>query len=379
MITRTPFRLTLLIPGGIGLLAGLDSALLLLGLPAPLTTDRLPDIHGPLMVFAFLGTLIALERAVARGRAWAYLSPALLGLGGLAALSPAPLAVGQVLITTGFAFQVAIYRSVWRRHQQIYLAVQTLGGVSAVGAALLWLAGVPVPRLIPWMAAYLILTIAGERIELSRLARTSEKPEKQAFWISLGIFIAPALAILHVTAGQILLGISLLILVAWLWGNDIARGTIHSRGLPRFTAACLLGGYGWLAVAGFLWILASPILDGRAYDAVLHSVFLGFVMSMIFAHAAIILPAVLRKPLPYRAIFWLPAVLLHASLFLRIAIGDMRNELWAVTIGGALNIAAVLLFVICAATSAIAATLKLKARGAVPNKTQSAPQAQPGL
>lgn len=352
MITRTPFRLTLLIPGGLGLLAGLDAALLLLGLPAPITTDRLPDIHGPLMVFAFLGTLIALERAVARGRGWAYLAPGALGLGGIAALSPLPLIIGQGLITVGFALQIVIYRSVWRRHQQIYLAVQTLGAVSAFAAALLWLAGVPVPHLTPWMAAYLILTIAGERIELSRLARTSERPEQIAYWISLVIFAAPVLALLHLEAGQMLLGAALVALVIWLWNNDIARGTIHAKGLPRFTAACLLAGYGWLAVAGFMWILQAPILDGRAYDAVLHAVFLGFVMSMIFAHAAIILPAVIRKPLPYRAVFWVPAALLHASLLLRVAVGDLRDQVWAVSLGGALNIAAVLLFVICAATSA---------------------------
>lgn len=353
MLTRTPFRLALLLPGGLGLLAGLDAALLLLGLPAPVTTGRLPDIHGPLMVFAFLGTLIALERAVARGTWWAYLSPGLLGLGGIACLTPAPLWIGQSLIAVGFALQVAIYRSVWRRHQQIYLAVQTLGGVSAVAGAVLWLAGVPVARLVPWMAAYLILTIAGERIELSRLARTSEKPEKIAFAISLAIFAAPALAILDPMSGQMLLGLSLLVMVMWLWSYDIARGTIHATGLPRFTAVCLLSGYGWLAVAGFMWLLQAPILEGRAYDAVLHSVFLGFVMSMIFAHAAIILPAVLRQPLPYRAVFWAPAALLHASLLLRVAVGDLRNQLWAVSIGGALNIAAVLLFIACAITSAL--------------------------
>src|SRR5690625_7652708 len=96
-----------------------------------------------------------------------------------------------------------------------------------------------------------------------------------------------------------------------------------------------------------MWILQAPILYGRAYDAVLHAVFLGFVMSMIFAHAAIILPAVLRKPLPYWAIFCAPAALLHASLILRVAVGDMRNVLWAVTWGWALNIAAVLLFFLC--------------------------------
>ncbi|HLR56329.1 MAG TPA: hypothetical protein VK096_06195, partial [Actinomycetales bacterium] len=210
MKTATPFRLTLLIPGGLALLAGLDSALLLLGLPAPLTTNRLADIHGPLMVFAFLGTLIALERAVAHGAWWAYLAPAALGAGRLVALSPLPLLVAQGLIVGGFGLQVAIYRSVWRRHQQIYLAIQTLGAASALGGALLWLADVPVPRLVPWMAAYLILTIAGERVELSRLARTSQRPEQHAFWIALVIFAAPALALISAQWGQIVLGLGLL-------------------------------------------------------------------------------------------------------------------------------------------------------------------------
>lgn len=369
MKTATPFRLTLLIPGGLALLAGLDSALLLLGLPAPLTTNRLADIHGPLMVFAFLGTLIALERAVAHGAWWAYLAPAALGAGGLAALSPFPLLVAQGLIMVGFGLQVAIYRSVWRRQQQIYLAIQTLGAASALGGALLWLAGVPVPQLVPWMAAYLILTIAGERVELSRLARTSQRPEQHAFWIALVIFAAPALALISAQWGQIVLGLGLLGLVAWLWTHDIARGTIRSRGLPRFSAACLLAGYGWLAGAAALWILRAPILEGRIYDATLHSVFLGFVMSMIFAHAAIILPAVIRKPLPYRAVLWVPAALLHASLILRVLVGDARDIAWAVSWGGALNIAAVLLFIGCAVFSS--ATASRAKPGGIPSAASS--------
>src|SRR5690625_4501763 len=109
-----------------------------------------------------------------------------------------------------------------------------------------------------------------------------------------------------------------------------------------------------------MWILQAPILYGRAYDAVLHAVFLGFVMSMIFAHAAIILPAVIRKPLPYRAVFWAPAALLHASLILRVAVGDLRDQAWAVSLGGSLNIAAVLLCVVSAATSAAVASVQAR-------------------
>ena len=73
-------RLIFLIPAGVALLAGLDAGLLLLGLPAPVTTERLPDAHGMVMVLGFVGTVIALERAVALRRAAGFAAPALLGV-----------------------------------------------------------------------------------------------------------------------------------------------------------------------------------------------------------------------------------------------------------------------------------------------------------
>ena len=39
------------------------------------------------------------------------------------------------------------------------------------------------------------------------------------------------------------------------------------------------------------------------------------------AHAPIIFPAVLGRPLPYRPWFWLPLALLHGGLLIRV-IGD---------------------------------------------------------
>ncbi|MCY7289683.1 MAG: hypothetical protein LH624_15920, partial [Cryobacterium sp.] len=94
-------RLAFLLLGGLALLAGLDGALLLLGLWAPVVTARLADVHGPLMVFGFVGTVVVLERAVAVRRNWAFLSPGLLGLGGLALVSPLPLVVGQLAVVAG--------------------------------------------------------------------------------------------------------------------------------------------------------------------------------------------------------------------------------------------------------------------------------------
>jgi len=88
-----------------------------------------------------------------------------------------------------------------------------------------------------------------------------------------------------------------------------------------------------------------------------HAVFLGFVISMVMAHAPVILPAVLRRPLPYRGVMVVPAALLHASLTLRVAVGDARGVEWAWQAGGVLSIVAILLFVGVAAWSTVTAPL----------------------
>ncbi|MFV0534104.1 MAG: hypothetical protein ACK5MR_10665 [Cumulibacter sp.] len=145
-----------------------------------------------------------------------------------------------------------------------------------------------------------------------------------------------------------LLGASLLALTGWLVRYDIARKTIRGTGLPRFTAFCLLSGWGWLGVAGMIWLLSPGIPAGTAYDAVVHAIFLGFTMSMVMAHAPIILPAVLRRPLPYHAAFYLPAALLHLSLLIRIGLGDGFGSTYARDFGGALNVAALIAFALIA-------------------------------
>ena len=63
-------RLPFLLPGAIALLLGLDAGLQLLDLPAVPVSQRLPDVHGVLLVLGFVGTLVSLERAVALRRAW---------------------------------------------------------------------------------------------------------------------------------------------------------------------------------------------------------------------------------------------------------------------------------------------------------------------
>ncbi|MFI1416708.1 hypothetical protein ACH4VX_01740 [Streptomyces sp. NPDC020731] len=361
-------RAPLLLAAGVCLLAGLDAALVLLGLPAPVTSDRLPQVHGVLLVLGFAGTLVALERAVALGGRWPYLAPAALGAGGLLLLTPVDLAVPRLLLVAGAAVLTALYVRFWQRQPGAALLAQAAGAVSALGAALLWLGGLDVPRLLPWLVAFLVLTIAGERLELARVAVLAPRAEP-AFLACVGAVVTGVVTTLMWPAtGTLLLGAALLALVAWLVVHDVARRLLRATGLPRFSAACLLAGYAWLGLSGALWLLGGPVAEGSRYDAVVHAVFLGFVMSMIMAHAPVILPAVLRRPLPYHPGLAVAAWLLHGSLALRVVAGDLREIRGAWQLGGALNIVAVLLFVLTAATASVTAT-----RRAASPSTTSAP------
>ena len=354
-LTRTAFRLPFLLLGGLGMLAGLDAALSLLGLPDVVVGMRLADVHGPLMVLGFVGTVIGLERSVALGRGWGYVAPALNGLGVVALVAGLPVAAGAGLILAGQLGGLLVYRPLYARQPAAHVAVQVLGSVMAVAAATLWLGGVPVPLVMPWLVGYLVLTIFGERLELARIALLSPRDSIAAQVIAVVVLLAATLSLLAPEAGFVLLGAALLAAAVWLAAKDVARRTINATGLPRFIAGCLLVGYFWLGVAGAVWLLGGQV-EGRAYDAAAHAVFLGFVISMIMAHAPVIMPAVLRRPLPYRRAFIVPAVLLHLTLAFRLAVGDARDLEWAVQVGGVGNIVAVLLFVATAVWSALTAT-----------------------
>jgi hypothetical protein len=337
------------------LLAGLWEGLVYLGLPLPAGHASLHEGHGPLMVLGFLGTLIALERAVALGEAWAYLGPAGAALGGLAVVLGLPNGVGQVLILIGGLILVGVFVAVHRIQASLHNAVLASGAVFWVVAAALWLSGWDVPRFIPWLVGFLVLTITGERLELSRLVGAS-RLARRLFVCAAGIFgVGLIVSTVAEATGVRIAGVGLLGLAAWLVRNDVARRTIRSQGLTRFMAAALLTGYGWLAVGGGLWLSLGRMSDGRGYDAMLHAIFLGFVISMIFAHAPVIVPSVLGRQLPYSPLFYAPLVLLHLSLALRLLGGDAAGNVDLWQWAGSLNEIALLLFVGLAARAVILA------------------------
>lgn len=341
----THFRLCL---GGLGifaLLAGLWSGLILLKLNVPTPRPDFKEIHGPLMVLGFVGTLIALERAVALGNRAGYLAPAFSGLGAVALIVGLPLIIGQCLLTLAGLGLIALYVLASRRQMGLHLSVMAVGAAAWVISTFAWMTGRDVALLVPFLAAFLVLTIAGERLELARVVRVTGT-DRFTFVVAAGVFAAGVvLSLTSVTLGVRIAGLGLIGLAAWLARHDVARRTVHQKGLTRFMAVCLLAGYFWLAVGGLLWLSFGNLSDGAAFDAMLHAIFLGFVMGMIFAHAPVILPAVFHAAVPYQKRFYWHLALLHVSLLLRLAGGDLFGDRVCWQIGGVLNEVAVLAFI----------------------------------
>ena len=76
--------------GGACLLAGLDAVLLRPGARAPVDDAELVAFHGPLVLVGLLGTVVALERAMAARADWALLAPAGSATGWLALVAGVP-------------------------------------------------------------------------------------------------------------------------------------------------------------------------------------------------------------------------------------------------------------------------------------------------
>ena len=337
------WRIPLLMLAFVGLFVGAGAGLARLGWSMPAASVAAAALHGPLMICGFFGTVIALERAVAIGRAWAYLGPLLAGLGGASAV------VGAVSIAAGFFLAgslllLAASVDVWRRQTALFTFTLAVGAACwSVGNGL-WLAGWAVHEIVPWWLTFLILTIAGERLELSRFLPPS--PVASRVFALLLVVIVAGLLGARTAWGPQVFAAGVLALAAWLLKQDIARRTVRGRGLTRFIAVCLLSGYVWLALGSAVMLAARGLAPGTAsYDAALHAIALGFVFSMVFGHAPIIFPAVLRVAVPYHPTFYVPLVLLHGSLALRLA-GDATGQFDWVRTGGMLNALALAAFIV---------------------------------
>nr|WP_316640903.1 hypothetical protein [uncultured Roseateles sp.] len=328
------------------LLAGMTGGLLRLGLVLPGLAGvdwvgRAALAHAALMMVGFLSSVIAIERAVAVKLRWAFAAPLASGgaavslLLGHAALA-AGLSVAAALVFVGINIVVVARQ---RADHTLLLLISALALLVGSGLWAFDLGGVLV---LPWWFAFLVLTIAAERLEMTRLMRRRPAAQRSLQGLLAALLAGAALSASAPAAGGVVFGAALIGLALWLMAYDIARRTLFARGLSRYMAICLLSGYVWLGLAGLAW--AATALGAPWRDAALHGLGLGFIVSMVMGHAPVILPAVARVKLQFGRYFYLPLALLHLSLLLRLG-GAAIDPQWR-ALGAGLNAASILLFAI---------------------------------
>ena len=334
-----------LLVGAVTLLFALWAGLYRAGWPLETLRDHHPLAHGPLLLCGFLGTVIGLEKARGVDRWWAYLAPLAAAAGALSLVLVSSPLLPRVAFTAASGLLIGVLGSLLRRRPGLAEAVMLTGAMAWLAGNGLWLAGRSIPTAAAWWIAFPVLTIVGERLELSRVVpKPTWAPALLLFFLAIYLTGIVWLA-RDLDSALRLQGLGLLLIASWLLRFDLARRTLRAPGVHRYTAMCLLLGYAWLALGGLVALISGADLQGLRYDAVIHTVAIGFVFGMIFGHAPIIAPMLLGRRLRFDRSFWVPLALLELSLALRVGsdLGDLLDgRAW----GALLNVVAVLLFLL---------------------------------
>lgn len=225
----------LMLMGMIALVTGVLAGLARLAVGVPPFAASQAGHHGALMIAGFLGTVIALERAAALaggGLRWPFLGPLAAGLGGLFLLVDLPLAVVHALFALAGLILTIGSTLLFFRQPAAHLATLALGAAAWLGGTLVWWIHGSLPDAVPWWIDFLLLTIAGERLELTRFLPTS-RTARRLFVVTVAMLLSgPLLVLWHEQAGSRLLAAGCIALALWLMRQDIARHTVKHRGLP---------------------------------------------------------------------------------------------------------------------------------------------------
>lgn len=327
---------------GLGIYTGLTR------LGAPLPHLEITGFHGPIMVGGFLGGLISLERCITRSNRFWMAVPIL-------ALTSIPLFIlnlpnqaylAQLLASIGL---LSLHLRQMAENKAGDLWPGTIGTLLWVVASLRLLLSPLIEMSVLGWEGFILFTVLGERMELSRFLNISQgqRTVRDSLLAALALsFIIP----FHTVGLYLQSGLTLLVIVAFL-KSEMAWKALKKGGQFSYIATAILSGYLWLGIHAF-W--ASLGIDHPLYyDIYLHTFFLGFGFSMIWAHAPIIVPALLRRQLKlYHPSFWVLLGLFHLSLMARV-VSSALLELEARWIFSSVNGVMIVLFFITLASRVI--------------------------
>lgn len=345
MHSTSRYRIPFVVPAMLCLVGGVLTGLVRAGANIPDQLSFNAAVHSILIISGFFGTVIGLERAVATQRIWPYLAPLFSGLAGLTLLLGLDLGVVSLLFTLGSLCFVLASIHVYKKHPATHAMILLIAGALWFIGNSLWLVQGAFWASIPYGLSFLVLTIAGERLELTRFL--PPKPFSKLYFIAIVflIIVGTILSGLNGFIHNTELGIGYAALAIWLLRFDIARRTVRQSGVTRFVAICLLSGYAWLLAGG---LLLTDLINLGIFqrDAGIHAVALGFIFTMVIGHAPIIFPAVMRVPIPFSNIFYIPLCLIEFGVALRLCAAFLSSAALREA-GAVVNAVAILTFILC--------------------------------
>jgi len=343
------YRIPFMVLAGLNLLAGLTAGLTRIGWD--LEINRLAPSHGAIMVGGFLGTLISLEKLIPLKKGILYLIPILSG-GSLIVFCLGRSLEAILMITIASFFLSGLFAYYYFKHRESQYLIMLAGGLCwLVGNILLYSSNF-YPLSFPLWLGFILLIIVGERIEITKFLPVTKK-EKSILYAMLFIYVLSACLSFH-GVGNIVAAISLIGISLWLLRYDMIKINLSKSGLTRYVAVALLCGYMALLLCGIFIVSLNGSM--MSYDIVVHTFFLGFVFSMIFAHGPIILPGVLGISIkPYHKLFYLWLTVLQVSWLTR-AYADNSLDAYLRKISGAASAVAILGYFISLATVTIVKT-----------------------
>jgi hypothetical protein len=299
---------------------------------APITAH-----HGAIMVGGFLGTLIALEKIIPLKKKALYLIPVLNALSVAFFFTNHPKVSICILVISSTAL-VLVFLYYFRSQRTIIYILMMAGAICWLVGNLLLLTRFFYPLAFPWWTAFALFIIAAERLELMKFLPVS-KLDKKIFVVLLAAFVTGILFSFH-GAGNLISGLALTAISIWLMRHDIIAINLQKKNMPGFVAVSLVCGYSALLLTGVFFFSLSD--QWLTYDAIVHSFFLGFVFSMIFAHGPMILPGIVGiTATPFNKILYLWLALLQVSWLVRI-FSDVAIALDVRKLSGLLSATAIL-------------------------------------
>ena len=322
----------------LALIVGLLTGLLQIGWDIPV--QNINGTHGLLMVGGFIGTVITLEKTLpVYERRWYIVFPVISGLSVLFIIIGIYKAALYFQLLAGLGLVVTYF---WwlKQTREPYYRIMMMGALCWIIASAGLLAGRPLPLVLHWWMAFIIFTMVGERLELTNFLPVKNF-NMSLLYLFLFMFLA-GIFMPYPDYGKIVLGSSLIFISLWLLIFDIIKTSIKKAGQYRYLAILLLVGYVWLFLSGVL-IITGSVLPNQ-YDMIVHSFFLGYTFSMIFAHGPIILPGFTKKNLNiFSPSLYVWVVLFHLSLILRMG-ADMAQHAEIRKAAGLANAVIILIF-----------------------------------